>query len=44
MGDLQFANDRTLFSAWHAMTQALQPVQVFKSIVIPHCCADCNGG
>ena len=25
-----------LFSAWQAITQALQPVQVLRSIAIPH--------
>jgi len=27
-----------LFSAWQATTQALQPVQAFRSIAIPHAC------
>jgi hypothetical protein len=27
----------TLFSAWQATTQALQPVQIDRSIDIPHC-------
>jgi hypothetical protein len=26
-----------LFSDWHAVTQALQPVQVLRSIDMPHC-------
>jgi len=25
-----------LFSAWHATTHALQPVQEFRSIAMPH--------
>jgi uncharacterized membrane protein YqgA involved in biofilm formation len=33
-----------LFSAWHAITQALQPVQVFRSTVIPHCSAEVSSG
>ena len=28
----------TLFSAWQATTQALQPMQVFRSMLIPHWC------
>ena len=30
------ADDGMLFSAWQATTQALQPVQAFKSIAIAH--------
>src|SRR2546430_6390525 len=33
-----------LFSAWQAMTQALQPVQTLRSTVMPHCCAAFIGG
>jgi hypothetical protein len=33
-----------LFSAWQAITQALQPVHTFKSMLIPHCCGASNGG
>ena len=34
----------TLFSAWQATTQALQPVQVVRSMVIAHCSAASSGG
>ncbi len=31
-----FPTKGMLFSAWQATTQALQPVQAFKSIAMPH--------
>jgi hypothetical protein len=31
-----FPTTGTLFSLWHAVMHALQPMQAFKSIVIPH--------
>ena len=33
-----------LFSAWQATTQALQPMQVFRSMLMPHWCTPSNFG